>query len=366
MKKIIIASLFLLSNLYAYQNNQPLKVLHVSFHKGCIREFKFIAQELNLNLTSLFVHDLPSAAFDGEKSGAYLYNIGHKRAQKIWNKHKDYFNQFDVILTSDTAPLSRIFLQNNWRKPLIIWVCNRFDYTDTAHNDCRFPDPEYYQLIKNATNKPNVFFASYNAFEYFYAQRKGINWGNLVIPPSGKFKNKTTKSLIPTNITKEKTFFVPPYLNDASVNVVGKCKQLGIPCYRGRYNGPADLERFKGIIHIPYAWSNLALFENTQLGLSYFVPSQKFMLQLLRSGKAWWPDKGYMYQHSHLSEWYNQANKDLLIYFDSWQDLQHKINTLNFDKLKENIKIAAQKHQTDVINKWQHIFDQAKDLLIGT
>ena len=70
--------------------------------------------------------------------GNAVYNIGHQRAETVWNRHKDYFDKFDVIVTSDTAPLSRIFLQNGWRKPLIIWVCNRFDYCDYASLDLVF------------------------------------------------------------------------------------------------------------------------------------------------------------------------------------------------------------------------------------
>ena len=53
----------------------------------------------------MFIPNLVSGEFDGISSGNALYNVGHERAQNIWNKHKDYFNQFDAIITSDTAPL---------------------------------------------------------------------------------------------------------------------------------------------------------------------------------------------------------------------------------------------------------------------
>ena len=32
----------------------PLKLLHLSFHNGCIREIKYIARELGIELTSIF------------------------------------------------------------------------------------------------------------------------------------------------------------------------------------------------------------------------------------------------------------------------------------------------------------------------
>ena len=33
-------------------------------------------------------------AFDDGTKGKY--NIGHDRAEKYWNKHKEYFNTFDL------------------------------------------------------------------------------------------------------------------------------------------------------------------------------------------------------------------------------------------------------------------------------
>ena len=48
------------------------------------------------------------------------------------------------------------------------------------------------------------------------------------------------------------------------MNLFEFCTTLGIKSYCGRYNGPDDLRDFKGVIHIPYAWSNFALFENME------------------------------------------------------------------------------------------------------
>ena len=113
INKFVLSFIFILLGTTTNVFTKPLHVLHLSFHKGCINEINFIAQHLQFNLTSIFIHDLAHKEFDGQSSGAVLHNIGHERALNIWNKHKDYFNQFDVIITSDTAPLSRIFLQNN-------------------------------------------------------------------------------------------------------------------------------------------------------------------------------------------------------------------------------------------------------------
>ena len=116
----------IISDIEANETKQT-KALHLTFHKGCESELATISEALSIELQTWFIPDLPVHFLDGVAHGNALYNIGHERAERIWNLHKEYFEQFDVIITSDTAPLARIFLQNGFKKPLIIWICNRFD-----------------------------------------------------------------------------------------------------------------------------------------------------------------------------------------------------------------------------------------------
>ncbi|HJZ24265.1 MAG TPA: hypothetical protein VJ201_07455 [Candidatus Babeliales bacterium] len=334
-----------------------LHILHLSFHRGCISEINLIAQQLGAEVTSIFIPNLAPKEFDGKSAGNVLYNIGHERALNVWNKHKDYFNQFDAVITSDTAPLSRIFLQNNYTKPLIIWICNRFDYADNSSLDCTFPDEEYYELLRQAKHKKNVYTIPYNAFESFYAAQKNVTFNNEVIQPSGIFITQNKQSAIPRHIDKSKTFFIPPYLNDLSMNLTQKCSQLGIEAYNGRYNGPSDLEGFKGIIHIPYNWSNLAFFENMQSSLPYFIPSITFMITHFDKNTIWWANGNYFKKNYHFAEWYNKENSEIITYFDSWDDLKYKIESTDFDALQTKIKQYAQTHKNNVLHKWRAIFD---------
>ena len=336
----------------------PLRVLHLSFHTGCIKDFEQIAQELGFNLTSWYIlGDRPR--FDGVSMGNAVYNIGHERAETVWKKHKDYFDQFDVIVTSDTAPLARIFLQNGWKKPLIIWICNRFDYCDYASLDCKFPDQEYYDLFKQAATMPNVKIISYTPVEYMWAAAKGVQIGTETIKPIGSHETsyrKGTESLIPADIDKSKTFFIPEYLfGDQKSYVLDQCKQNNIPVYCGRYNGPYDLKDFKGIIYIPYQWSNLALFENIYNGLIHFVPSEKFVRETVAQGlplRYCTLDPLYFQE----SEWYRQENAPLFVYFDSWKDLAQKINNTNYEQLSMRIKQFAMAHRETMLTRWQDSF----------
>ena len=338
------------------------KVLHLSFHQGCIEEFAEVGKELGLQLTSWFILS-DSSRFDGITKSNDIYNINHKRAERIWNLHKEYFDQFDAVVTSDTAPLSRIFLQNGWSKPLIIWVCNRFDYADTSIQEYHFPDQEYYELFKKATTMPNVKIISYTPYEYIHAAQKGVNIGTFTIKPIGKCENhyrNGDQSYIPSDIDKSKTIFLHPRFFGCPIE---RIKQLlndnEIPFYFGTYNGPYDLKDFKGILSFPYAWSTLSMFENIQNGLVHFVPSETFMLELLKTGWAKHQSIASNFR-SHffkVSELYLEENKPVIVYFDSWQDLKNKINSLNYTSMHTRILQFADQHKTTMLNRWQDVFN---------
>lgn len=328
-----------------------MKLLHLSFHKGCQNDIDYVCNNLNIELSFMEFDD-------GETKNNSKYNIGHKRAEKCWNKYKDYFNTFDGVIVSDTTPISRVFLQNNYKKKLIIWVCNRFDYFDSEHLDCDFPDKEYYNLIKNVKNRKNTFIMGYTPFENFYAKNiKKIDIGNDIIKPIGKVSSLYNNFEETNKENKSNQYFVPPYHNDnIMIKLSEKLNELNIPNYSGKYNGPLDLQRYKGIIHIPYAWSNLALFENLQLGIIYFIPSKKFLLELKKNYKRFFWSRPFREDVIELSEWYLPEHNELFVYFDSWNDLKNKTNTINYSEKKEKIINFSQKHEKKILEKWKKIF----------
>ncbi len=331
-----------------------LKVLHISFHKGCQNDIEYIANKLNFELTFMEYDD-------GISIGLDKYNVTHEKASNSWNKYKDYYNSFDIIITSDTAPISRIFLQNNFKKKLIIWICNRFDYANQP--SLNFPDQEYYDLINSVKDRPNVHIIGYTPFENYYANNiKKLSIGNEYIKPIGKI-GKIYNNYVSTQIEdKKNTFIIGPYHNDnLMIDLKSKVLSLGIKVYNGRYDGPKDLSEFAGIIHIPYAWSNLALFEALQAETIFFIPSLKFLKYLIhtdinnekKDSFFWSPP--LIEDALYLSEWYCEDFKDIFIYFDSWSDLKYKINTLNFNNHKQLLRIKGNEHENNMLNKWKNI-----------
>lgn len=336
------------------------KILHLSFHLGCIKEVEHVARTLDLDVTPWYVFAKPLMEFEGRNSGFEIYNMLPDRAQRIWEKHKDYFNTFDIIWITDTAPLSRVFLQNNWEKPLLIWVCNRFDY---CHYPSEFPDPAYHEMFRQATKKKNVFIVPYAPYEWYYAYTKGVYLNTFTIKPIGATEyadtHKRSDKAVPASVDKKNTLFIYPRLNDKELSFVKqKCTELDIAHYSGAYDGVNDIADFKGIIFFIYgAWLNIAMFENFQKGLVHFLPSIEFMEELNRSGA---PVSGHPYvlgsKLYQLCEWYAPEHKDLIVYYDSWDDLKHKIETTDYVAMKARIIDFAQRHEQEMMARWKQIF----------
>jgi hypothetical protein len=341
------------------KNDGQLKVLHLSFHLGCIKDFEEIARELELDLTSWYLlGQRPLTYIDGKSLGNEIYNVTAERAHNIWGLHKDFFNQFDVVLTSDTAPLSRIFLQSDWQKPLLIWVCNRFDY---AHFDglTNFPDHDYYRLFQMAADMPNVRVIPYTNYEWLYAHKRGIHISHDTIRPIGSIDDGPrhgTASLIPDTVAANETLFIYPRLTDHELAfAMQMCHKQNISCYCGRYNGPGELAKYKAVLYFPYAWSNVALYENLHRGIIHFVPSRTF---IKKSAAQNAPVRALTIDDTlfEFCEWYNPEYQDIFVYFDSWEDLGQKFNNLDYASMQSKIKAFGARHRAQVMAQWREMF----------
>lgn len=324
-----------------------MKFLHVNFHKGFELDIEYVFKKLG--------HSVQSWRFDdGETDGNDIYQINYLRAQKCWDKYKDFFNTFDGIITSDTCPTSRPFLQNNWSKLLIIWVCNRFDYG--IEDDQLFND-----LLRSIPSRKNVYITGYTYIENIYSkQLRNVDITDVVIKPLGK--NIISDGLKKTYHNQEDIFYVPFYENETKfMNLSEKLTNMEIQNKCERFSHVSKLLEYKGIICLPNAWSILTFFEVMQLGIIYFVPTQRFLVEMSNSNEyliqRYWFQVPYNGDPNLLkaSEWYCDEHNDLIIYFDSWEDLQEKIKTTDYEKQTQKILEYAEKHSYVTLTKWNNI-----------
>ena len=304
------------------------------------------------------------------------------RATEAWEEHKDFYNTFDVIITSDTAPLSRIFLQNGFKGKIIVYICNRFDYGDSLDILNPFPDKEYYELMKWSATEKNVWIVANNIFESVYAMGKGTVVHTIINPVSkpyysmvdftnptessydgekvnfmlfdeeGHMAGEYTKrrwSMIKGNIINNKSgYYVPTYTNDAICHLRDLCLNKGIDVKTGRYKDKDALAHFKAVIHLPYTWNSIALWDALSCGVAYYVPSKEFMHNLLKKKDYWFQNMSYCEDNLGLCEFYREKNSKFIKYFSSFEEL-HSID-INTDEVYQQAEELFNQNQQKWIN----------------
>jgi len=295
----------------------------------------------------------------GETQQISDFGLTAAKADVLWAANADYYNSFDAVFVSHLATLSRIFLQNDWKKPLFIWLCFRFDHFDPANS----VDREIYRkLIKQARLKPNVKFFAASEHDRLYTQRTLGDFPVEIVPPF-VYVNNENKVKVPC----ENTFYLVNKHNELlptlfeKTSLKEKLTALGIPIYAHTWTaGAPDLRGVQGVIHVPYTYLTRGLMENLALENVYFLPDLNYMKQLMVQRGFFWDVHNSNPGETRLSEWYREDNKNLFVFFSSLEHLKEISNSSHLkewiEDRKQNIRAFNQRHNVEAREKWGNIF----------
>lgn len=334
------------------------KVLHLSHHYGCLKDHQYVCDRLQLQLESEF------SAWPNGVLPKGSYKMTDNLSRQIWDQNEEYFNSFDFVTTSDTAPLSRIFLQNidKFRGKLNIWVCNRFDYQMAG-------DSSFYRLFDGATRHSRVNVIPYTEFERVYMNRYNIHTDQEVIRPIGKTIPKLLSEydLVPAqeDVTQDKLdVLVSRYHNDNIFqNSKNICKSLGLKAEHGPYHGAEGLkkliEQFHCFFFNPDAYSKFTTFEMMQLGMPTIIPSESYLLRNSRKSNYFF-STGVSEETVHLCEWYNEYCKQYVLYIDGVEEIPAAVDKIksNAHTICKTMKATAQTHTEKTLAQWRNIYDR--------
>lgn len=343
-----------------------MRILHLSFHIGCAKDIAYIGEVLGHQVD--FIPKFGSLDLLGSAR-----TISQDEARSIWSECKDIFNSYDIIITSDIAALSRIFLENlgEVNAHIIVWICNRISI-------CMDKEQEYFELLRSApTDK--VTLVPYTEFERFWAGQFGIFVTEETIQPCGYppryareiehiFRSSVDnlhKGELLEDISDAEAaelFVILNYGNSRDfIDLEGLLKSAGIKAIRRSFHDLATLKRFRGIIHLPDAFSKFLAAEILHLKLPMFVPSPKFLMELVNTPKYFFNIHGYGGRlapvHVGLCDWYNY--KGGRIYFNSFDDLIMRLRSLGPSEVKQlemEAAIDAGWHRLKTEMLWRRLF----------
>jgi len=338
-------------------------LLHISRHGGNLRDMLSICGLLGVR--SEVVHLL------GPMDISKVY------VQDDWARNGVYYQQFDMILVSDTSAIARIFLEHldAFKGRLIVYVCNRIDQGMTH-------DPEYLPLYRHAAanERRRVSFVHFCAFEALYAASKGIDlWDRPVIPPLGDWVPVSDEKLginwevkaygpvgdpwagrsISGDVDRQDTYYVNHYMNEQDMDLMGGCKQHGLNCFIGY---ATHVDAFKAMIVLPNSVCKIAPFDAMQRGLVAFVPTRNLLEKMIR-GEVFPRNRYYSYMGGGIANatsyctW--MQHPECHVQFDSMDELWAKMKSTDLKDLNMIRNNCSQKvvvHRHTVLSQWRDVF----------
>lgn len=288
---------------------------------------------------------------EGETFYKSISNMNAAKADAIWKAHSEYFNSFDAVFVSHLATWSRVFLQNGWKKPLYVWFFFRFDHdVDDRH--------EYYKLLKETRLQPNVKFIAATEQDRVYVQNILGDFPVKIISPFVCVNNE-----VKTKIScDENTFFLVGKHNETLFT--NKLDSFKISTYKHNWTTSVpDLRGVRGVIHMPYVYATASLYENLALENIYFLPDESLLKTLIndyRGGSGYfWDSHGEKGDFSQ-TEWYREENKNLFVYYSSFEELKEMSDSPNLKSLiedkKHNLCIINQQRLAETRKKWAEVF----------
>ena len=325
------------------------RVLHITNHVGTIANVKNVFALLG-KPQILFTIKCP-----------LRHHISEEYANILWSSYREISKDFDTVVITDTVMYARAFLQNmnNHHLNIIIYVTNRFDwgFFDTHEYD----RPAYTKLLADASRSPRVRFCADNRYDQYLCLLNNIQlyYGDIIrlTPP-------LREPVIPIN---DKVFVydrgTPLYFyinaipnNHINYDVFGS--EFGHP----RFRDMEHISEYKCIFHLPYQTNVQALWENLGYCNIYFIPSKRFIIELITTVHWYYweekvKDRELLLKSIELAEWYQPELVDFFVYFDSWEEIQTRFYETDFMEKKRNLYEYVQKNNRVQINRWSHMLE---------
>lgn len=342
-----------------------LNILYISFHSGTHINFDAVCENNNWNVTHLMPpHDYYLDRITSEK----IFNECYKNI--IFNG--EFEPVFSHIIISDTITCSYPFMKNiDMLKniKIILQVTNYFDYNMKENS-------EYYEDLRNFVLNENVFVYYVDNYikkylEYYNIIPKYLNY----IPLSGCIGKKFHDTLTPSikdikNLGYDIYYPVKaPYIRNNNFFTIYKgfnsinnfCNgymnynmQNIISIHEQNYGGINFLKNYLGCVYIPYHYSTMSFKEFLSAGFIMLIPTKEFCKILFTRDNE---------INLDLCDYYLKPVSDIVIYFNSYEELITKINYLNLHRdesfqIKNKIKNFMEEYDLNIFKELYYFIEQ--------
>jgi len=347
------------------------KFFNIDLHCSVIRDVENIFEQLYVKQIMIDSHSIsghslhllgkmPSTKYILQNQNWKL--ISTDFIKQFYIKHKTELDRYDGFIVTHTPSFALFF--EKFGKPIIIVNSTRYEQP-ASHNSSldqwKFID----ESLKRLNSKGLLTVISNNLYDQLYI-KTSLGIDSTLIPSLCEYTNSKRLKLL----DQYKLFCI--YSSQKNpINKIEGIKLLNINQIK-----PYTYEtlcKFTGIIHIPYEISTMSIFEHYTMNIPLIFPTKEFLLKMFNSNelnvygsysalfnfnsnpkaldillKDNWFEKMLP-----KADYYNEEYFPYITYFDSLEDLELKLNTINFDEISDKMKEFNKKRKDKILNLWK-------------
>lgn len=282
-----------------------------------------------------------------------------------WNKFFDLYSaelaQYDAFICC--YPPVFAYLYKRFNKPIICHIPIRYDYS--MHNQ-----PENIEAFNEYLKQDHIILTANNKYDKMYCE---AFLGKEVthIPSLCRYTGAQYTA------SDMRFLYYSSYLIDGLNEHIVR-RETVLP------NGYSwsDITSFQGIVHFPYQVSSMSIFEHYSENVPLFFPSEEFMIELYQQGRVLDHYSSYKLANNppgslapytgeydpnqydnidavrhwlQYADYYDREWMPHITYFDSIDQLNEQVRTVNLKEITEKMVVANVKRKQRVYDMWENM-----------
>jgi hypothetical protein len=349
-----------------------MKFFNIDLHISIIADMKKIFNDMGHVVDDISLSD-HTWVFNKPKGSVPMLDHGRWRnltpkqlSDEFYGQYKDSLNDYDCFIVTYPPPFSLLY--KHFNKPVIINNPIRYEWPFSFRkNDWNY----FNDFLRDGVDNKQIYLVANNLYDKKYME-DFIERDVEFIPSICDYYNSYYEP--------KKDLFL--YYSKGKINSIRneniRHKDEIFKTHRHK-----DLIDFKGIIHFPYQISYMSIFEQYTSNIPLFVPNREFLMELYKSNhpgilkEISWnsyfneQSKSFIpYKHKHdpndyknhnsvyewlqYSDFYDQNWMPHIVQFESFSDLETKVNELDTTQISENMKIFNEIRKNKIYSLWEN------------
>lgn len=351
-----------------------MKFYNIDLHISIIADMRKIFTDLGHDVTDISLSN-HTWVFNRKKDSIPMLDNGRwmgltpeQFSDEFYSTYKDSLSEYDAFIVTYPPPFSLLY--KHFKKPIII------------NNPIRYEWP--FSFRPNDWEKFNEYL------------REGVDEGYIILVANNMHDKIYMEDFIERSVELIPSicdYYDEKYVdndNDFLYYSRNKIKEITNPKIKWKddifsSHKHSDLLKFKGIIHLPYQISYMSIFEQYTSNIPLILPTKRLLIELYEKGynvlnEVSWNGLHRMKSNSYIpykkqydpndyqnvesfkhwieyADFYVQEWMPHITYFDSFEELNMLVNTLNTSEISQKMSEFNEQRKRMIYDKWERLIN---------